>query len=223
VANRIAQDLIAHLETCVGADPGASEFPALAEALRCAGRLQEAEDVARRGLERKPGCLGGSLVLALVLLDQGRLADAREELGACAAQLLTASGRGTATGFPGEALFGDEFAAEVTEGELERAFEAAETDRDQVVDADRVAQDAMRAADLATPETNSPVPDPIFATRTMADLLERQGDARGASQIRASLQADRPPASARGRGSVGRERVVAVLEGWLANLRSVQR
>ena len=61
------------IEASVDADPGASEFPALAEALRRSGRLREAEDVARRGLGRKPGSLEGSVALALALLDQGRV------------------------------------------------------------------------------------------------------------------------------------------------------
>jgi hypothetical protein len=76
----------------------------------------------------------------------------------------------------------------------------------------------MREADLDLPEVASPVSDPVFATRTMADLLERQGSPDTASQIRAALEADgegADAASSRDR----RERTIGILESWLANLR----
>jgi hypothetical protein len=210
----MARDQIARLEASVDADPGASEFPALAEALRRSGRPEEAEGVARRGLERKPGCLEGGVALALALLDQGRVDDARKELASRAAESLAA--RGTAAG----PVISDDFDVEVTEGELERAFAAAEPDRDQVVDADRVAQDAMREANLERPEAVSAVSDPMFATRTVAELLESQGDPDAASQIRAALGTDAEGAGAAPSGDRDRrERIIATLESWLANLR----
>jgi hypothetical protein len=222
VSDRIAQEEIARLEASVDADPGAAEFPALAEALRRSGRLREAEEVARRGLGRKPGCLQGSVTLALVLLDQGRVEDARRELASRAAESLAVLGFATRgfvaseAGAPPEISSG--FEREVTEGELERAFAAAEPDRDQIVDADRVAQDAMRQADLDRPEMASPVSDPVFATRTVADLLERQGSLDKASQIRAALEANGEGAGAAS-SLDRRERIIAILESWLANLR----
>ena len=79
LSDRNAPDQIARLEACVASDPGASEFPALAEALRRAGRLAEAEEVARRGLERKPGSIEGTLLLALTLLEQGCVEAARRD------------------------------------------------------------------------------------------------------------------------------------------------
>jgi hypothetical protein len=210
----MARDQIARLEASVDADPGASEFPVLAEALRRSGCPQEAEGVARRGLERKPGCLEGGVALALALLDQGRVDDARRELASRAAESLAARG---AVGAP---AVSDGFDVDVTEGELERAFAAAEADRDQVVDADRVAQEAMREANLELPEALSAVSDPMFATRTMADLLESQGDPDAASQIRAALGTDEEGAGAASPGDgAGRERIIATLERWLANLR----
>lgn len=224
MSDRIAQDQIARLEASVDADPGASEFPALAEALRRSGCLREAEGVARRGLERKPGCLEGSLVLALALLDQGRVEDARRELASRAAESLAARGFGTPGFQTSEAVappaVAGDFEVEVTEGELERAFDAAEPDRDQLVDADRVAQDAMREADLELPEVAPSISDPMFATRTMADLLERQGDPDAASEIRAGLEGDAGGAvAAPSGGRDHRERIIAILESWLANLR----
>jgi hypothetical protein len=224
VSDRIARDQIARLEASVDSDPGASEFPALAEVLRRSGRPQDAEGVARRGLERKPGCLEGSVALALALLDQGRVGDARRELASRAADSLAARGF-EAPGSPtSEAVaapaISSDFGVVVTEGELERAFDAAEPDRDQLVDADRVAQDAMRQADLEGPEALGAVSDPMFATRTMADLFDRQGDPDTAARIRAALDADAadagdPPAGDRDR----RERIIGILESWSANLR----
>ena len=222
--DRIAQDQIARLEASVDADPGASEFPALAEALRRSGRLQEAEGVARRGLERKPGCLEGSVALALALLDQGRVDDAQRELALRAEESLASRGFETPGSSTSPAVappaVSNDFDVDVTERELERAFDAAETDRDQVVDADRVAQDAMREANLELPEALAAVSDPLFATRTMADLLERQGDPAAASQIRDTLEADAGRAGATPPGDRDRrERIIPILESWLANLR----
>ena len=217
----MAQDQIARLEASVDADPGASEFPALAEALRRSGCPQEAEGVARRGLERKPGCLEGGVALALALLDQGRVDDARRELASRAAESLAARGFERPASLASEAVaapaVSNDFDVEVTEGELERAFAAAEPDREQVVDADRVAQAAMREANLELPEALSAVSDPMFATGTMADLLESQGDPDAASQIRVALEADAEGAGAASSGD--RDRIVAILESWLANLR----
>jgi hypothetical protein len=221
VSDRIARDQSVRLEAGVDSDPGAWEFPALAEVLRRSGRPRDSEGVARRGLERKPGCLEGSVALALALLDQGRVGDARRELASRAAESLTARGFGGSGSPTSEAVaipaISSDFGVEVTEGELERAFDAAETDPDQVVDADRVAQDAMRQADLEDPEALGAVSDPMFATRTMADLLDRQGDPDTAARIRSALEANAgaPPSGDRYR----RERIIATLESWLANLR----
>jgi hypothetical protein len=54
----------------------------------------------------------------------------------------------------------------------------------------------------------------------MADLLERQGDPGAASQIRDTLEADAGGAGATPPGDRDRrERIIAILESWLANLR----
>jgi hypothetical protein len=152
-------------------------------------RLQRLERAARRCLE---------------LLEGGRTDAAWSELAAA----LRGSGGSGGPGGP------DALGAALSDVELEQAFEAAHPVADEVIDADRVAQQAMREVDLEGVEAPA-----TFATGTMAELLERQGDAEGARRIRASL-ADRetraPAASLRRRD---RERIVATLERWLSNVR----
>jgi len=208
----MAQDQIARLEARVDADPGAPEFPAFAEALRRSGSPREAERVARRGLKHKPGSLEGGVALALALLDQGRVDDARRELASRIAESLAARGLVAAPAVRSD--------FDVTEGELERAFAIAEPDQDQVVDADRVAQNAMREANLEAPEEVSAVADPMFVTRTMADLLESQGDLDAASRIRVALASGASGARTASSGDRdSRQQIIATLESWLANLR----
>ena len=78
----------------------------------------------------------------------------------------------------------------------------------------------MREANLERPEAVSAVSDPMFATRTVAELLESQGDPDAASQIRAALGTDAKGAGAASSGDRDRrERIIATLESWLANLR----
>jgi len=174
---------------------------ALAEAQRRAGRPAEAERLAHRGLEQDPGSLRLRVALALALLDQRRAGAARDELerGLVAAAELPAA---------------------LSEQELAEAFELAEPESEQLVDADRVAQQALREAELGPADEISPpsADESVFATRTMAELLERQGDRAGAERIRNRLERSRVPsegASANDR----RGHVVRELERWLANLR----
>jgi hypothetical protein len=71
-----------------------------------------------------------------------------------------------------------------------------------------------------------------FATRTMAELLERQGDHEGAARIRARLdrpgadvvREDAPPAfpAFSGAPMEGNAATIAVLERWLENARRMQ-
>ena len=63
-----------------------------------------------------------------------------------------------------------------------------------------------------------------FTTATMAALLEQQGDATAASQIRAALapeSADAEPLATQDRQPprASREHVIRTLETWLENLR----
>jgi len=173
---------------------------ALAEAHRRAGRAAEAERVARLGLEREPRALRLSVVLALALLDQRRGEASRAELE-----------RGLAAAA--------EFPTQLSEQEFDAAFESAEPEIEQLMDADRVAEQALREAELgpadeiAPPGANSP-----FATRTMAELLERQGDREGAARIRSRIERSRAAPSAPSAADCRRQ-LVNELERWLVNLR----
>lgn len=222
-------------------DQGDSVFPALAEVHRREGRPDEAEQVARRGLAFEPGRSDGRLVLALALLDQGgpdQVAEAREVLATLAERVLEVQGitasslesaRSTRASLAGPAAEGaappaGSFDDDVSEQEIEHAFAAAETDRDQVIDADHIAQQAMRLVDGDLDDDLLSAPEAPFATRTMADLLERQGDPQRASRIRAALSpaaraSAEAPASRDESGHGRRQRIISELEGWLENLR----
>lgn len=170
------------------------------------------EESAEERLER----LEKAVSRSLELLDLGEAGRARIELE----RALAAGGASGAGPL-------EEFSEGVSDQELDRAFETAEPETDQMLDADRVAQVAMRQADEALGQDLAP--DEVgtaFATRTMADLLERQGDMQGAARIRASLRdaAEAPPVehpvSEGGPGGrPSRQQVIARLERWLGNLR----
>jgi hypothetical protein len=196
VKTRSEQAPIARLEARAAGDAAA-----LAEAKRRAGRPAEAERLAREGLERDPDALPLRVALALALLDQQRVNAAREELD---------RGLAGAVELPGE-LF---------DQELEEAFERAEPEAEQLMDADRVAERALREAELGPADEISPPPTPAspFATRTMAELLERQGDRAGAARIRRRLEPSRSAPAGAATGDP-RGRIVHELERWLANLR----
>lgn len=215
---------LAGLRAAVRADAGARPFPALAEACRRAGRPDEAERVARSGLARRPDRIEAHVVLCLALLDQGRADEARRVLERVADDTLAAHGP---LGDPGT----------VSDRELDRAFAAAETDPGEVLDADRVAQEALGEGDLALAEAFDPSAGSAFATATMAELLARQGDLESASRIRTALRdRDRPGGPAAGRapedpgeglfpldGPSRRRETLATLERWLENLRRPAR
>ena len=203
------EDPIAILEMRAESDPSAAV--ALAELHRRAGDAVRAETLARRGLADATASEAARVVLGLVLLDQDRIEEAQRELAKLAAGWLGAQGIDTASG---------EFYGELTEQELESAFAGAETDRDEVIDADRVAHDAIRETDGGMGEKLAELPSDTFTTQTMANLLERQGDAAGASRIRAALDVGEAVSEA---GFDPRQKVIVVLEDWLANLRREAR
>jgi len=192
------------LETIVARDPGAAAFPALAEAHRRGGRPDEAERILRAGLRIRPDRVEARAVLCLALLDQQRDDDARRELENAADELLAAE------------VSVSDYSGEVSEVELESAFGRAETDVDQVVDADRLAREAIEEANLDLPEG--------FNTSTMADLLEAQGDAGGAARIRSNLEFSHQEADfGEGLfpldGPVDQQKTLKTLERWLGNVR----
>lgn len=213
----ITAERLAELEARVAADPGAPCFGALAEVHRRAGRLSEAERVLRDGLMAIPTSLEARALLALVLSDQGRPAEAHSELERIASTLLSAqdiAARAAASGA-------------LSDAELDDAFAEAETDAEQLIDPNRVAAEAILHADSGAGEglredggEGAQGTGQAFVTETMARLLDRQGDARGAARIRAALAAEVPPRrDLRLARAQRRTRTVVVLERWLANLR----
>jgi tetratricopeptide (TPR) repeat protein len=209
---------IARLEALLGADPGSPAFPALAEANRRAGRVEEAERVAREGLRRRPELVAGRVALALALLDLERTEEARAELERALDDVpdhplvLDVLARRGATATP------DSLAA-LADDEIDGAFEDAETALGELVDANEVAARAVRAADLDEPEgVIHAIPDSPFATRTVADLLDRQGHGEHAAAIRRELTY-RAENAAPAEGDSRRDQLIATLERWLENLR----
>jgi hypothetical protein len=212
----MSDERLAALERAVEQDPGAPGFAALAEAHRRAGRLGAAERVARRGLERDPEARDGTLALGLVLFDLGRAREARSLLASLLDDTLAVPAE------PAAPPHGP-----VSEAELDVAFDRAETDVEELIDPNRVAAAAVAHVDAGADDglDEGAGPEPIggaFATATMAELLERQGDRSGASRIRAALGSPAaPPAApaARAGGSARRQQWIDTLERWLDNLR----
>jgi len=226
----ISQAQLERLEQAVRVDAGAAGFPALAEVYRRAGRFDEAERVARDGLEHKPDETEGRMVLAFVLLDQGRVEESRamfERLtqGVLASQGIDASPESAASFDDGDAD------GALSDAELEDAFLQAETDTDELIDPNKVAAEAVAHLDASAEEgidevsaSNALEPGSAFATATMAELLEQQGDESGALRIRAALESRIGPAADGDRGAPsGGGEVIETLERWLANLRGDRR
>ena len=190
---------------------GWADFVVTAERQRQEGSLVEAERLLRGGLDERPDCVEGALVLALVLLDRDRGEEARGVLERWAHATL---GRASSDGPESR----DVFANHLSDSELESAFEAAEADPAEMLDADAIAQRAMQETE---PEFSERLgsPSSSFATRTVAELLERQGDDRGASRIRAIV--DSPSGTDRGaaKSPDQRDQTIEQLERWLVNLR----
>lgn len=236
----ISPEQLSALEAAVKADPRAPAFAALAELHRRAGRLAEAESVAREGLAHAPDAAEGRLVLACVLLEQGRSEDARTELEWLTGDVLTA--HGIPSGGAAE--------PDLSDAELDDAFEQAETDTDELIDPNRVAEEAvvrvdaragdgLREAGAADATGGDPhgaggediLSGSAFVTATMAELLERQGDARGARRIRDALEpapavasrAGSPVAAGGPAADSGRQRRIDTLERWLHNIRGDRR
>ncbi len=163
------------------------------------------------------GVVDAALVTrALGLLDGGSIDDARALL---AAALSEAAGerpwepiRRPSEGFD-----------PIGDAEFDSAFEDARPETDSMIDADGIAFEAILRAKLDAPEAVSlPAADSPFHTRTMADLLERQGDFEGARAIRAALEEGglEVEASAESTSAAeARTRSIRTLERWLERLR----
>jgi hypothetical protein len=123
-----------------------------------------------------------------------------------------------------EAWVGEEPPPDAAEVEFEQAFAVAEPELAQMITPDSVAEEAALAAD-APPEAHGPLASSgAFATRTMAELLEKQGDRRGAERIRAALGEAAASFAQRAEGerSPSDSSVIAVLERWLDNVRRLR-
>ena len=152
----------------------------------------------------------------LRLMEQGQIDAARSELEQLVAAEPTA---------PSEPLHFDH--ESVGDDELELAFSQAESDPEQMHDVNRVAERVLEAAECEEPfEAEA---HPVFATQTMAELLEGQGDRVGAAAIRAALHVQAPAADEmlvasealaadEDSGPVGTQ-TLATLERWLDNVR----
>ncbi len=244
---------VQRLEALAGEERDGSAFPALAEAHRRAGDAERAAEVARRGLAEAPDTPAGRVALALALLDLGREKEAREALEqvlgrvadhpvavAALAGLPAAQPELAASSVaepPSQAhplgAFGDD--------DIDAAFDDAESQAEEMVSANSVAERALRSVDPDPPEGLDAV-DPALpvASRTLAGLLERQGHTAEAERMRAELDTGAAPVDPdrgspvdpdRGspvdpdRGSPvdpDRGRILATLERWLDNLRRSQ-
>jgi len=214
---------IARLEALLGADAGAGAFPALAEANRRAGRLEEAERVAREGLRRRPELLAGRVALALALLDLDRVTEARGELERVLEDVPDHPLALEALAAHAGAAAPDALDA-LADAEIDGAFAEAETSLGELVDANEVAARAVRAADLDEPEgVFSAGAESPFATRTVADLLERQGHPADAEALRRQLSQRGEDPSLALPGEKRRDQLIATLERWLENLRRTRR
>ena len=198
-------------------DPGA-DFAADAERHRRRGDAHAAVELAEAGLTHSPQSERGHIALALALIDLGDLPRARAEL----ARALEAAA-------PAAVPAAEGFADDLADAELDSAFAAAETNPDEMMDANRVVERTLEQH--ADPDGIDPdfdlVRRPTYATQTMANLLAGQGRAAEADALRASLAGAAPSAESHEgweRAGVGpdhaeRLRVLTTLESWLHNLK----
>ena len=184
------------------------------------------------------------LAMVMALLDTGQVGDARERIAAVleragVAERVAAADAPTADApaidATGDGLFGEPFdeagpfGGQLDDSELDGAFESAESQREEMLDVNQVAQEAIRFEELGAPETLfSPEEHPNFATETMAELLERQGDPGAAARIRVTLgepalgSAPGPAAEVVDGPRAARQRIIVVLERWLEHIASLR-
>jgi hypothetical protein len=189
-------------------DGDAGSLASLAELQRRAGALEYALRLANDALAHDPDDVAARATAALAALELGRDAEVRSLLEA----LLPAV----------EPVVEPLGIDAIEDEELDDAFAEAEPEAAAMRDANDLAYDAMRAAALDAPEGISVVAgDSPFQTRTMAALLERQGNAAAANTIRSAI-ANRERAEVReSMQGGGRRRAdrIRVLERWLDRTR----
>lgn len=213
-----ATDEVERLERLGAGDPRSPAFPALAEAHRRAGRAEVALKIAEEGVRLQPELVAGHMALALALLDLGRMDELRSRL---ARVLAAVPEHGLAARVQAELPAAPEPGAHplagIDELELENAFDDAEAEREEMIDANHVAAATLRAVEEEGPEGVLPsLGQSPFVTESMAGLLEQQGDVAGATAMRQALS---PQRTERPLEEHRRERVIATLERWLENLR----
>jgi len=242
-----ASDEVAALITAGAGNSASPAAVALADAWRRAGRADEAVRVAREALQHQPESMSVRVALALALLDLGKPGEARGELArAFEASPERALGRAALERVAAQAALRRappasvqsppppapaqpiELLEEIGGDEFDRAFEAAESEDEGVIDANQVAEQAIRAVEDGAADDLVSAPESPFATATMAGLLERQGHVGEARAVRERVAA-RPDESnktmdpARQTASDAkardRARILATLERWLENLR----
>jgi len=175
-------------------DGGYLDFPVQAERCRRAGQPEEAERIARMGLARTPERFAGRVALGLALLDRGLIDEARTTLA------------GIFDGTIGVESEASPAAPVVPYGSV------CET------------QSTALAADAFEFGPEQPLTHSPFATETVADLLEKQGAARDAQELREQIAARQFHHAPEGANTAADERservrVIATLERWLHNLR----
>ncbi len=170
--------------------------------------------------EQRVARLEKTVSRCLELLESGAIDEVRRELRALMGQ--SAEGADSPP-------TGTEFFDPMSDKELDRAFAEAESETDEMVSADAVAKRAMDQADRSLAGQLGPEElGSSFATESMAELLDQQGNVEGARRIRASLAqaaaanddvSTRAEAQSFHEATPSRQRSVVTLERWLGNLR----
>ena len=150
---------------------------------------------------------------ALALFDRGDLLGARRELEGLA-RMLAPSTPALEEGAHASASL-----ATIGDSELESAFEEAEAQPGEMVDANSVAEVALRLVEEGAPEgVDLAAQDSPFATETVAGLLESQGHAERAQEVRSRVRERRAPRE-HTLTPAQRAQTLATLSRWLTNLR----
>ncbi len=137
------------LRTRVADDPGAPEFPALAEALRRAGDATSARDVAEAGLDSAPSRLAGRVALALARMDLGEPEQGRAQLERVLDEMLEPYRIETEPEAPlapvdARTDSSDTFEV-VADAEIDAAFDEAEAQPDEMHSPNRMAESILDA------------------------------------------------------------------------------
>ena len=199
-------------------DLGGPEFAALAERKRRAGQPDEARRIAEAGLAGRPDHIEGRIALGLALMDLGEISTAREVLSAALPTpslardpddigepgpgerwLEASASRELGGAFPQRAPVGDP-----DDLEIDRAFEEAESDPSEMMDANRVAEHVLdrEMSDLA------------FDQEARHEAFEGDGGVAVADAAYLDDLAAGEPMN-----EANRVRILATLETWLQNIR----